>query len=105
MKRIILIAVALNVISSENGYARDKTDGWNSVGSPDCGEFLEGYATAKFTDPCTVRASHAFIMHKAWIYGYTTAYNALVKNAKKGVFSITKMSRNDTIRWLGAMVP
>ena len=102
MKRIVLIAIALTVICSENGYARDKTDAWSAVGSSDCREFLEGYATAEFIGPSAVRASHAFKRHVAWVNGYISAYNAFVQNGKTEVFEAAKMSRNDTTRWLGA---
>ena len=53
MKRIVLIAIALAVICSENGYARNSA-------VPDCRGFLEAYATAKFEGPDTVNASPDF---------------------------------------------
>ena len=51
MKRIILKAIALTVICSENGYARDKDGFYDSVDAPNYREFLEGYATKEVHRP------------------------------------------------------
>ena len=101
-KRIVLIAIALAVICSENGYARDKAVGHYFLDTPDCREFLEEYASVTFTDPDRVRASSAFHKHKHWIWGYISAYNMYVENGKKEVLSAANMPYNDTLKWLGA---
>ena len=102
MKRIILIAIALAVICSENGYARDKDGNMVARGKPSCREFHEGNATAKFKDPRTVDAVPAFLKYRAWISGYLTAYNQYVFNGKSSVLGAANMSDNDGIRWIGA---
>ena len=60
MKRIILIAIALTVICSENGYARDKDGIHRAHDSPTCREFLEQYATVKFKGSDNIWASYNF---------------------------------------------
>ena len=104
MKRIILIAIALTVIFSGNGYAYDKRDGNDATlyDEPTCREFLEGYATAKFTDPAYVMASADFHQDKAWVYGYISAYNVWVDNLQSDRLKTLNMTFNDTLRWLGA---
>jgi hypothetical protein len=102
MKRISLIAIALAVIFSGNGYARDKSGDYYLHAPPDCREFLEGYATAKFIGTNTSRASTDFHQHKTWIFGFVSAYNMYYENGKKEVLSTANMSANDTLRWLEA---
>ena len=101
MKRIILIAIALTVICSENGYAFDK-DG-NSVGhdTVECRDYLEEFATAKFTAPNLVRASNKFVKQRAWIYGYISAYNAWVKSDSADILEELMFNQNDVLRFLG----
>ena len=102
MKRIVLIAIALAVICSENGYARTKDGGYYLHGIPDCRGFLEGYATAKFEGPDTVTASSDFHKYTRWVFGYISAYNEYVDNRRSDVLKDAKMTANDTRRWLGA---
>nr|ADI23596.1 hypothetical protein [uncultured nuHF2 cluster bacterium HF0770_42C12] len=104
MKRITLIAIALTVICSGNGYAYDKRDGnFGTVYNvPTCRQFLKAYASVTFQGPKGFTASYDFLEYDNWVFGYISAFNVLVDNLQADRLKTLKMTSNDTRRWLGA---
>jgi hypothetical protein len=100
MKRIFLIAIALTVICSENGYARNNIGFASSYGDGSCSEYLDAYSRTTLEGPSTFIAGSKFHQYAGWILGYISAFNNWVENGKQDVLG--NMTHNDTYKWLAS---
>jgi hypothetical protein len=105
MKRIILIAIALTVICSGNGYAFDKTGLIIYYGSHKCNAYLDAYSRTTFVGTNSYGGPRDFAEMSGWIDGYMTAINSTIDNGKSTILANqngAEMSLNDAYKWLAS---
>ena len=100
MKRIILIAIALTVIFTDNGYAFDKKGSYEFHADTKCSEFLDAYSKTTFEGKSTFGGSHDYQMYTRWISGHISAYNMYINNGKSDVLG--NMTLNNVDKWLAS---
>jgi hypothetical protein len=99
MKRIILIAIALAVIGSENGYAGDKME-FDIIGLYTCSEYLEGYSRTTLHGDTGYSGPEN--PYNSWIAGYLSGFNIYVRNANGKRSILGNMTINEAYKWVAS---
>ncbi len=86
------------VLSSADGWARDKNGTFSTHNNRSCGYYLDLYSRTTLRGDRTLNGPYAAWAVFAWINGYLTAYNEHVANGKKTILG--SMTLNDVRRWM-----
>ena len=96
---VMIFALAL-LLSSADGWAKDKNGIVTTYGNKSCGYYLDAYSRSELTGDRTIKGTHAAYRVFGWINGYLTAYNKLSNNGKEDILG--GMTSNDVKRWMAA---
>ena len=96
---VLIFALAL-LLSSADGWARDKNGGFTAHTHQSCGFYLDAYSTATLTGDSTFQGPYGAYLVFGWIGGYLSAYNHLSNNGKNDILG--GMTPNDAMRWIAA---
>ncbi len=96
---VLIVALAL-VLSSANGWARDKNGDFMTYDYVSCGEYVDAYSKSTLKGNRNFQGPYETGTVFGGIYGYLSAYNRFSNNGKSSILG--SMSKNDARRWMAA---